>query len=308
MEQKPDYDDGEILMEPFQYLLQVPGKDIRSKLINAFNLWLQIPEPSLEQIKTIVSMLHNSSLLIDDIEDNSKLRRGIPVAHVVYGVPSTINCANYAYFVALQKCSELHNHEANRVFLEEMLRLHHGQGYDIFWRDHQIAPTEEEYKKMVLDKTGGLFRLGVKMMQCFSEDKRDFIPLVNKLAVYFQIRDDYMNLQSTTMTENKGFCEDLTEGKYSFPIIHSIRSNPRDHRLPSILKQRTTDLEVKHYAVQYMKQTKSFEYTLNVLKELYHDVEREIESLGGNALLQEILVYLAKDHLQPKAKEGEDGV
>ncbi|KAL6073468.1 Geranylgeranyl pyrophosphate synthase [Balamuthia mandrillaris] len=151
MEQKPDYDDGEILMEPFQYLLQVPGKDIRSKLINAFNLWLQIPEPSLEQIKTIVSMLHNSSLLIDDIEDNSKLRRGIPVAHVVYGVPSTINCANYAYFVALQKCSELHNHEANRVFLEEMLRLHHGQGYDIFWRDHQIAPTEEEYKKMVLD-------------------------------------------------------------------------------------------------------------------------------------------------------------
>ncbi len=34
-----------------------------------------------------------------------------------------------------------------------MINLHHGQGFDIFWRDHQICPTEEEYKKMVLDST-----------------------------------------------------------------------------------------------------------------------------------------------------------
>lgn len=39
--------------------------------------------------------------------------------------------------------------------------------------------------------------------------------------------------------DNKGFCEDITEGKFSFPIIHSIRTVPHDHRLLSILKQRT---------------------------------------------------------------------
>jgi hypothetical protein len=44
-------------------LLQVPGKDVRGKLIDSFNKWLQISEPELNQIKTIVSMLHNSSLL-----------------------------------------------------------------------------------------------------------------------------------------------------------------------------------------------------------------------------------------------------
>ena len=43
-------------------------------------------------------MLHNASLLIDDIQDNSKLRRGVPVAHNIYGVPLTINAANYIYF------------------------------------------------------------------------------------------------------------------------------------------------------------------------------------------------------------------
>jgi len=50
-------------MEPFEYLLQVPGKDVRGKLIDAFNLWMKIPDNVLNEIKTIVSMLHNASLL-----------------------------------------------------------------------------------------------------------------------------------------------------------------------------------------------------------------------------------------------------
>jgi geranylgeranyl diphosphate synthase type 3 len=50
-------------VEPYEYLLQVPGKDVRGKLIESFDKWLQIDELELNQIKTIVSMLHNSSLL-----------------------------------------------------------------------------------------------------------------------------------------------------------------------------------------------------------------------------------------------------
>jgi len=54
--------------------------------------------------------------------------------------------------------------------------------------------------------------------------RRDYTPLVNLISLQFQIRDDYQNLQSTEYGENKGFCEDLTEGKFSFPLIHGIRS------------------------------------------------------------------------------------
>lgn len=48
---------------------------------------------------------------IDDIEDNSILRRGVPVAHSIYGVASTINAANYVFFLALEKVQQL-NHES----------------------------------------------------------------------------------------------------------------------------------------------------------------------------------------------------
>jgi hypothetical protein len=46
----------------------------------------------------------------------------------------------------------------------------------------------------MLVETGGLFRLSIKMLQSFSANKQDFIPLVNMLGVLFQIRDDYMNI------------------------------------------------------------------------------------------------------------------
>lgn len=55
-------------------------------------------------------------LRIDDIEDHSVLRRGMPVAHKIYGVPLTINCANYAYFIALKKITDLGNDQALRIF------------------------------------------------------------------------------------------------------------------------------------------------------------------------------------------------
>lgn len=104
-----------------------------------------------------------------------------------------------------------------------MLNLHRGQGMEIYYRDAHICPTEEQYLEIVSNKTGGLFRLAIKLMQLCSEADSDYIELVDLLGLYFQIRDDVINLQSKEYMETKGYCEDLTEGKYSFPIIHAIR-------------------------------------------------------------------------------------
>lgn len=104
------------LIEPYHYMNSTPGKDVRGKLIDCFQLWLNVPELTvLNEIKKIVADLHNASLLIDDIEDNSKLRRGVPVAHSIFGVPSVINTANYVYFLALERCLGLGNDDAMNV-------------------------------------------------------------------------------------------------------------------------------------------------------------------------------------------------
>ncbi|KAI7517521.1 hypothetical protein KC331_g21659, partial [Hortaea werneckii] len=248
-------------------------------------------------------MLHTASLLIDDVEDSSSLRRGVPVAHQIFGPAQTINSANYIYFLALQELGKLNNPECVRIYTEELLCLHRGQGMDLFWRDTLTCPSEEDYLEMVGNKTGGLFRLAIKLMcaespshnlivgvananlqplqhqeqqeglsteaagdppehlpipsssssSSSSPQPTDYIPLVNTIGLLFQILDDYKSLASSPYASTKGlFAEDLTEGKFSFPIIHSIRADPANLVLINILRQKTADEEVKKFAVRYM--------------------------------------------------------
>ncbi|XP_015520311.1 geranylgeranyl pyrophosphate synthase isoform X2 [Neodiprion virginianus] len=284
-----DKQQDEKLLEPFTYILQVPGKQIRAKLAHAFNYWLKIPEDKLHAVGDITQMLHNSSLLIDDIQDNSILRRGIPVAHSIYGVASTINAANYVLFIALEKVLALNHPEATEVYTQQLLELHRGQGMEIYWRDNYICPSEEEYREMTIRKTGGLFNLAVRLMQLFSDCKEDFTPLAGILGLYFQVRDDYCNLCLQEYTENKSFCEDLSEGKFSFPIIHAIRTHPEDRQIMNILRHRTTDVEVKRYCVTLLEKFGSFGHTRGVLGDLDLKARAEVERLGGNPLLIKIL-------------------
>ncbi|KAJ3818362.1 farnesyltranstransferase [Lentinula raphanica] len=311
------------VLEPFTFVTSNPGKDMRGRLIEAFNVWLNVPQDKIATIARIVDMLHAASLMVDDIEDDSQLRRGRPgrslyaiptlsliftvfhtsVAHKVYGIPQTINTANYVYFLAFQELFTLNNsftrsedHDLHAIVNSELLSLHRGQGLEILWRDSLTCPSEEEYIDMVNNKTGGLLRIGIKLMMACSTTKtdvhpsicliavsRDYVPLVNLIGVYFQIRDDLMNLQSPEYTTNKGFAEDLTEGKFSFPVVHSIHADQSNRQILNVLQKRPTTPTLKTYAISYLKhRTKSFAYTLDVLEKLHSQALAEISRLGGN--------------------------
>lgn len=207
--------------------------------------------------------------------------------------------------MALSECHKLNSPRAMEVFVSEMLNLHHGQGYDIMWRDQCKCPTEDEYRSMVLNKTGGLFRLTVGLMQAFSDNKTDYSKLLNALGLYFQIRDDFVNISSASYMASKSFCEDLTEGKFSFPIIHAIHACPNDSRLLSILRQRSEDENIKRHAVQWMDQCGSITYTRDVLKELKNEVVGEIGRLGGNPVLVKLMAKL-DGQLDEECKEQLD--
>jgi geranylgeranyl diphosphate synthase type 3 len=105
------------------------------------------------------------------------------------------------------------------------------------------------------------------------------------VGILFQILDDHLNLSPTSgYSSLKGLCEDLTEGKFSFPVIHAIRADPSNLVLMNILKQKTTDEEVKRYALKYMEEKGSFEYSKKIIAELREKSEglvSEVESELG---------------------------
>lgn len=122
-------------------------------------------------------------------------------------------------------------------------------------------------------------------------------------------------------TESKSYCEDLTEGKFSYPIIHAITNFPEDKTIISkslkkpnniksitnifsfftaILRLKTSDIEVKKFAVAYLEKLGSLQATSNKLVQLRNEIDKEIERLGGNPQLNSIMELLYLDQSKSK--------
>lgn len=232
---------------------------------------------------------------LDDLEDGSPLRRGKPSTHNIYGIAQTINSATYQYTQATGMAAELSNPSCFRIFIEEMQQLYVGQSYDLYWTHNALCPSISEYLKMVDKKTGGLFRMLTRLMvaespvsEKVSDDDLNLLSCL--IGRFFQIRDDYQNLASADYAKQKGFAEDLDEGKYSFTLIHCIQtleSEPKfagdAMQLRAFLMKRTLEgklsNEAKREVLTTMKETKSLGYTLGVLRELHGELEKEVGSL-----------------------------
>ena len=197
-----------------------------------------------------------------------------------------------------------------------MLQFHRGQGMEIWWRENFVSPSEEEYRQMVTDKSGSLFSLAVRLMQLFSpmddaEQTSSFEHLCHLLSLFFQIRDDYCNLISTRQPSNKAFCEDLTEGKFSFPILHAVNTRENDTRIIHILKQRTQDPKLKEYCVRLFYEFGSMEYTRQTCTDLVQKINEEIAHHNGNVYLENLIqrmmiIFSSEDEPERRASDHID--
>lgn len=292
------------IRQPYNHIASIPGKNFRTQLIYLFNNFYQLNDKTLQSVCEIIEILHNSSLLVDDVEDNSQLRRGVVAAHVIYNIPMTINTANYMYFEAMNLLRNISSDELTRsklmaIYNEELQNLHRGQGLDIYWRDHilEFVPTEEMYFNMVMNKTGGLFRLTVRIMEQLSpvwSNNTTLVPLANLLGIIYQVRDDYLNIADDNMKENKGYADDIAEGKLSFPIIHGLQYAKQKENgstiLIDILHSEDKNDASKRRAVKYLEETsKSLDHCRTTLQELNTQLRSKLylpQNISGEGNVQ----------------------
>ncbi|KAJ8113439.1 hypothetical protein OPT61_g4437 [Boeremia exigua] len=308
----PDLSDT-VILQPYRYLISLPGKGFRDLIIDALNTWLQVPLKSTNKIKTIVKMLHSASLMLDDIQDGSNIRRGKSSTHKVFGPAQTINSATYQLTHATSIAAQLSNPTCMGICIEEMEQLYVGQSYDLYWTYNILCPSISNYLKMVEKKTSGLFRVMSRIMiaespmrQAVSSSVLDSFTCL--LGRFFQVRDDYLNLVSVDYEKQKGFAEDLDEGKFSFPLIHCIQTLEGDAQYMGeamqmrsfLLKRRVEGQlsdEAKREVLEMMRLTSSLDYTLDVLRVLQDKLETEVARLGAefgldNSPMKKILTLL----------------
>ncbi|CAK74352.1 unnamed protein product (macronuclear) [Paramecium tetraurelia] len=245
----------------------------------------------LYEVAALVELIHNATLVVDDIEDDSSVRRNDKCVHIKYGLDVAVNAANYLYFAPLHYFLNSANYSNDQkmkmleVSLSNMKIVHFGQAWDIFWHKQvcDIIPTEEQYLKMASYKTGALARMAAQL-SCIVLEKDEKIgkalaEFAVQIGIAFQIQDDILNLNGgDKYKQTKGYLgEDIHEGKFSLIVIHSLKQ--QKGRLLEILKSRTQDQETINEAISIIKQTGSLEYAHKRSLEIIEDAWKEIENL-----------------------------
>lgn len=239
----------ELLLEPVSYYKKQKGKNIRKMLGDIFGKLMGISNDNLELIHKITNDVHNASLVIDDIEDNSELRRNEPCAHIKYGIPLSINAGYYSMFISLDEITKNFSQKTSNKIIEYLCLIHHGQGMDIYYTENKIIPDIKEYEKMMIYKTGYPFIMNLELLMDKSTNvimAKNFEKIKNTLitfSLFFQIRDDYINITDPEYWKIKGFCQDFDEEKISYLV--TLFKTMSDANVMEMMKDKSKEGKTK---------------------------------------------------------------
>jgi geranylgeranyl diphosphate synthase type I len=262
-------------------------------------------------------VVHNS-LIVDDVEDQGELRRGKPCLHKIFGIDVALNVGNFLYFLPIyifeknkRKLEKEIYLKALETYLEEMEKLHMGQGTDILWhKGKQKKISEKEYFQMCAFKTGSMARLAAKLAAIFEKKEKDIVEKIGEFAqnigIAFQIQDDILDVELTGREREKfgkSFGNDIKEGKRSLMVIYTLKkANKRDReRLIEILdKKEKTKKEILE-AISILQKCNSIEYAKKKAEEIVRKSWEKIDKIliEGKAkrLLKELVQFLVERRL-----------
>ena len=115
---------------------------------------------------------------IDDIIDGGKISGEKSAPHIVFGIPSTVICGEYANFKLTEKVKQLDNKEVLESYIDFGLSVNFAQAIEVYWRENFLCPSFSDYIMMVRGKAGIPFKFFVKVIQAFSENKTDYNELL----------------------------------------------------------------------------------------------------------------------------------
>lgn len=238
-----------------------------------------------------IEIIHNASLICDDIEDKSENRRGLPCTYKIYGTDVALNCGNFLYFLPLKIINDLpipqdYISKILKTYSEEMILLHLGQCTDIVWNNSKAhIPREDQYLRMVFNKTSVLARMAVKFALNYynyeGKIAQELIRYAEQIGVSFQIMDDILNLESLEYGKGRSYLgEDITEGKRTIIVIRAISQAPhKAERLKEILTMRTSDPAMVDEALDIIRSTDAIEYSRNVALNIKNEAWEPLKGL-----------------------------
>jgi len=223
---------GSPLVSMCRYHMETGGKRLRA--LTPF--WVAESLGALPERVTAFAaaceMLHNATLVHDDLQDGDAVRRGRPTVWKAFGVPQAINLGDAMFYYAallvgrLEEPREVRERALHRL-LVDTIRVIDGQEREFALR-HVERPTLEEYMTMVEGKTSAMFALPLagtaELVGAPKAVVEGLESVARHLGVLFQVQDDVLDIYGEKGRDQRG--SDIAEGKRSFLVVHALTHAP----------------------------------------------------------------------------------
>ena len=233
-----------------------------------------------------VELVHNFSLIHDDIEDGSPQRRGRPTLWQLWGQPQAINAGDAMHtlsHLALLRLGERGVQpekvlQAARLLDESCLGLCEGQHLDLCYQN-RLDIEVNDYLKMISGKTATLFHCSLKLGALLGTDDRELVQCLghfgHNLGLAFQIRDDILGIWGQEQVSGKSSLSDIQEMKKTLPIIYALA---KDRELPMVYQKEALDRDDLVSVLNILEKVGAQGYAQDVAQRYYDEALSALQS------------------------------
>ncbi|MCD9032305.1 polyprenyl synthetase family protein [Luteimonas sp. Y-2-2-4F] len=209
-----------------EHIVSAGGKRLRPMLVVLAGRACGAGGPDHHQLAAIVEFIHTSTLLHDDVVDESDLRRGRSTANAIWGNAASVLVGDFLYSRSFQLMVELDSMEVMRILADTTNRIAEGEVLQLL-HVHNPDTDEAAYLRVIERKTAVLFaagtRLGALAAGADAAVQQRLYDFGMELGYAFQIADDVLDYAADAADLGKNLGDDLAEGKATLPLIHAIR-------------------------------------------------------------------------------------
>ena len=263
------------------HLVEGGGKRLRATLPWLVAKAVGDTHSGLLDVGAAIEIIHNFTLVHDDIMDDDDVRRGRPAVHVEYDLPTAINAGDAMLAIAFEAMAVAEGIEPELLpFLVKRIgrmvrKCSEGQQLDIEFEDREVV-SEEEYIEMIHGKTAAMFLTCAEVGSHLAGADEEIIQCMHDwglaLGLCFQLMDDLIDVLSDSDTLGKPSGSDVAQGKRTLMVIHALRqpaSQAKDDLLAVLGKGDNVTAEQVARGHQALHDLGSIEYA-KAKAEAYH--------------------------------------
>jgi len=287
--------------------LSMSGKQLRPALCLASCEAVGGSKKEALHAAATIEMFHNFTLIHDDIEDSSILRRGKPCLHIKYGLPLALNAGDGLFMMVWQEAMSIprpKRAQAQKYLLSAFTKVLEGQARELGWyQKNKWDVSEKEYYQVVRGKTGALIAascgVGAFLGGASKKTCKALSDFGMKLGVSFQIIDDVLNVVGTEKKYKKEIGGDIKEGKRTLITIWALKALPTNKRkkLRALLHKQNKSKKDVETVILLMKESGATKKALRTAEELVNGAVRDLKVLPKTRA-KDLLLELAKYIIQ----------